>query len=414
VAVDKSQAKVVHGFVASYFDFLPPLRTMVVRRTSDTVELQNDVDIVTSSNSFRSVRGRTVLVSIFDEVAYWKSEDSATPDIEVYNAVVPGLATLPNSMLCGISSPYAKRGLLHSKHKAHFGVNDDDVLVIQAPTAVLNPTIDQSIIDKALEADPAAARAEWLGEFRDDITNFIDPEIVEMCMSRGVRELPPMRGYHYVAFCDPSGGSSDSMTLCVAHREGDNVVLDAIRERGAPFSPDDCVIEFSALLKSYNIGVVQGDRYAGMWPSERFAAHGVRYEACEKPKSDLYRDMLPALNAKRVALLDHPRLVSQLCSLERRVVRGGRDSIDHPVGARDDIANSVAGAVALALHHQGVVVTRELLQRVAAMPVRRKHTAWDFRRRAALANMVIPREQQCYPRSVLPAEKFQQQEGEST
>jgi hypothetical protein len=36
------------------------------------------------------------------------------------------------------------------------------------------------------------------------------------------------------------------------------------------------------------------------------------------------------------------------------------------------------------------------------------------RRRAALANMVIPREQQCYPRSVLPAEKFQQQEGEST
>jgi hypothetical protein len=58
------------------------------------------------------------------------------------------------------------------------------------------------------------------------------------------------------------------------------------------------------------------------------------------------------------------------------------------------------GAVALALGHQGVVVTSELLQRVAAMPVTRKHTAWGFRRRAALANMVIPREQQCYPSSV--------------
>jgi len=52
-------------------------------------------------------------------------------------------------------------------------------------------------------------------------------------------------------------------------------------------------------------------------------------------------------------------------------------------------------------------VTRELLQRVAAMPPTRKYTAWGFRRRAALANMVIPHEQQCYPRSVLPAEKFE-------
>ena len=61
----------------------------------------------------------------------------------------------------------------------------------------------------------------------------------------------------------------------------------------------------------------------------------------------------------------------------------------------------------------GVVVTPELLQRVAAMPVTRKHTAWGFRRRAALASFLIQREQQTYPRSVLPREKFQQGEGES-
>ena len=76
--------------------------------------------------------------------------------------------------------------------------------------------------------------------------------------------------------------------------------------------------------------------------------------------------------------------------------------------ARDDLANAVAGAAALALGHQGVVVTRELLQRVAAMPATRKHTAWGFRRRAALANYAVPREQQCYPRSAQPASKFEQ------
>ena len=145
-----------------------------------------------------------------------------------------------------------------------------------------------------------------------------------------------------------------------------------------------------------------------MAPGERFAAHGVRYEPCEKPKSDLYLNLLPTLNAKRVELLDIPRLVSQLCSLERRAARGGRDSIDHAPGGHDDLANAVAGAAALALGHQGIVVTSELLQRVAAMPATRRHTAWSFRRRAALANMVIPREQQCYPRSALPASKFEQ------
>jgi hypothetical protein len=53
------------------------------------------------------------------------------------------------------------------------------------------------------------------------------------------------------------------------------------------------------------------------------------------------------------------------------------------------------------------VVTSELLRRVAAMPATRKYTAWGFRRRAALASFLIPREKQCYPRSVLPPEKFE-------
>jgi hypothetical protein len=98
---------------------------------------------------------------------------------------------------------------------------------------------------------------------------------------------------------------------------------------------------------------------------------------------------LPLLDSNRIELLDHPRLVAQLCGLERRTARGGRDSIDHASSGHDDLANAVAGAAALALGHQGVVVTSELLQRVAAMPATRRHTARGFRRRAALASFLI-------------------------
>src|SRR5208337_4328002 len=111
---------------------------------------------------------------------------------------------------------------------------------------------------------------------------------------------------------------------------------------------DQCVNEFAGLLQSYGIHKVTGDRYAGEWPREAFRKCGITYEPSEKTKSQIYVELLPLLNAGRVELLDHPRLIAQLCSLERRTARGGRDSIDHAPHAHDDVANAVAGALVLA------------------------------------------------------------------
>jgi hypothetical protein len=61
------------------------------------------------------------------------------------------------------------------------------------------------------------------------------------------------------------------------------------------------VEEFAALLKSCGLSAVQGDRYGGEWPRERFREHGVEYVAAAQPKSDIYRDLLPLLNSGRAA-----------------------------------------------------------------------------------------------------------------
>ena len=58
--------------------------------------------------------------------------------------------------------------------------------------------------------------------------------------------------------------------------------------------------------------------------------------------------MLPRINAKTIRLLDHPRTINQICMLERRTMRGGRDSIDHPPNTNDDCANAIAGLCGLA------------------------------------------------------------------
>jgi len=372
VAVDREQAKIVLGYTQSYFDHIPPLREMVTRRTATGFELINDVEVSVVTNSFRSLRGRTVLCSIFDEVAFWQSDASARPDIETYNAVLPGMATLPGSMLIAISSPYRRSGLLWTKYRKHYSRDDDDVLVIKAPSTALNPTLDQTIIDQALADDPSAARADWLAEFRTDIESFVNPEAIDAVIVSGRYELQPVSGVSYTAFVDPSGGSSDSMTLAVAHRDSaSRAILDAIRECKPPFSPENVVNEFAGLLKTYGVRKVTGDHWGGEFVREPFRSHGIQYELAEKPKSDIYRDLLPILNSGKAELLDHPRLVAQLCGLERRTARSGRDSIDHAPGAHDDIANSVAGALLMASGEHCVIVTPELLARAAAMPRRR-------------------------------------------
>jgi hypothetical protein len=56
--------------------------------------------------------------------------------------------------------------------------------------------------------------------------------------------------------------------------------------------------------------------------------------------------MLPLLNA-RLDLLDDRKLVAQLCGLERRTTRAGKDSIDHAPGGHDDLVNVVAGVASV-------------------------------------------------------------------
>jgi len=345
IAADRKQSRVILRYIAALLKGVPMLAQLITRETAEGFDLANSVSIEVATCSFRSVRGYTLVAALLDEVAFWRTEDSTEPDYEVLNALRPGMSTIPNSMLLCASSPYARRGVLYEAHRAHFGRDNDPVLVWQAATRRMNPSVPQSFIDAEIERDAASARAEYLAQFRTDVEAFLTREAVEACISKNVYERGRIEKVRYSAFCDPSGGSADSMTLAIASQQNGIATLDALRERKPPFSPEQVVGEFAKLLKSYGINRVLGDRYAGEWVKEPFRAHGITYESAAKPKSDLYRDFLPLVNSRKVDLLDHPKLLQQLVGLERRVARSGKDSIDHGPGAHDDIANAVAGAL---------------------------------------------------------------------
>jgi hypothetical protein len=348
LACDREQSKIVLGYVRAFFERIPMLRAMVVSVTATGLALNNSVDIVIATNSFRSVRGRTIVAAVFDEAAYWRDENSTSPDTETYRAITPGMVTVPNSLLVGISSPYRKAGLLYNKWKQHFGKPDPRVLYVQGPSRVFNPTIPQEEIDAAVAADPESAAAEWLGQFRGDISDFISRDAIEACVVRGLTVRPPLPNVSYYGFVDPSGGSNDAFTMAVCHREGQRIVLDAIGERRAPFAPDSVTDEFAAVFKQYRVSTIRGDNYAAEWPKERFRTRGIQYDVCDMHRSELYLAILPLINSGRVDLLDNQRMISQFVGLERRTARSGRDSVDHAPNSHDDISNSVAGAVVMA------------------------------------------------------------------
>jgi hypothetical protein len=352
LAQDQRVATKILDFCEEDFNASPVLKQLVVSRSSDTFELRNHINIEVRPASFKKVRGPTYVGCICDELAFWFTEEFyANPDIEVIAAVTPGLLTTRGPVIMA-SSPYARRGVLWDTYKQHFGPQGSPaILVAKGTTRDFNPTIEQSEIDRLLAKDPARNRAEYLAEFRTDIEAFVSLDVVNACVERGVFERAPQprHGIEYMAFADPSGGSVDSFTLAVGHYDHpkQTVVVDCLREVTAPFSTEKGVEDLTATLRDYNVHVIVGDKYAGSWPSEAFIRFNITYEPSAAPKSDLYRDLIPYLNSQRIQLLDHPKLIGQLTSLERRVARGGKDSIDHPPGAHDDLANAVAGLCAM-------------------------------------------------------------------
>lgn len=352
IAVSKNQAAIIKNYALAILESHPALARMVKSSDQWRIELTNGLEIFVATNSFRSIRGPTVVCAIFEEVAFWHDDNSANPDTELFRAVKPSMLTVPNGLILGISSPYARRGLLWERYKAHFGKEGSNVLVWQASTQIMHPAVDADEITQAYKEDPEAARAEYGGEFRSDIETFLSIESIEAVTERGIPQRAYDERHRYFGFVDPSGGVRDAMVVAIAHHEAGRIILDLVQERKPPFSPESVVADFAAILRAYRISIVRGDAYGGIWPISAFEKNGITYRKAEKSKNDLYRELLAPISSGKVSLIDNEKLKAQLVALERRLGRGGRDIIDHAPNAHDDAANAVAGVIDLVLTEQ--------------------------------------------------------------
>jgi hypothetical protein len=384
LATDREQAAIAFEYCRANLEETPLLAPLVQRVKGDKIMLRNGAQIIVQTNNVRSPRGKTICCAIYDEAAHWLGEDYSNPDREVNNAISPGLMRFPGSLKIIISSVHRRAGLLHDCYAKHFGKADDDVLVVLGTALQFNPTLDAAEIARRVALDPEAAGAEYLSQWRDDLTNFLDRMLVESAIDRGIVARPPQQGVTYVGFTDPSGGRGDAFTAAVGHRDGAVLCVDALYERRAPFDSDQTIDEVAALLKSYGVNTVRGDDYGADLTVAAFKRRGISYKNLKLGdtegkqgklnRSEIYLNSVGLFTSARVRLLDNPRLVHQLISLERRASRSsGHDTVDHPAQGHDDLANACCGClVALAGKSAPLIIPAAQLHKFAAMPPRNR------------------------------------------
>lgn len=355
LAADREQSAVAFRFALGLLESSPVLAAEIVAVTQQRITLKNGVEIQVATSDYRAVRGRSLIAVVADELAFWPTTPtSVSPDSETLIAVRPGLARFRGSMLVAISSAYAQRGELYEYFRRCYGVDDPRVLVVRGTTRDFNETFPQDVIDHALAADPAAAAAEYLSEFRTDLASFIDAQLVDGATRREPRELPrraasptgtPIR---YVAGLDASGGRGDATAAAVAHRDGTRIIVDAARRWPAPHDPAQVAAGVAEFLRGYGLAVAGADQYGAELARTVYRAAGVALTDAPDSRSDTYLRLLPLLTTGRVELPPDPVLRHELLGLERRTRSGGRDLVDSRPGAHEDLANAVALAAVAA------------------------------------------------------------------
>jgi hypothetical protein len=356
------QSRIIHSYLRAVFD-VPILARELKEERRETFVLKNGIEVSVITGDPRACRGFSVVAAIVDEIAmFGMSEDSAVKsDTELVRALRPSLAST-NGRLIAVGTPYAARGHAYSTYRRCYANDDADVLVWNAASLFMNPTLPAVVVKRDIDADPVAANVEYCtspGLFREDVDEFVSRAVVEALVVRGRMELPPRSGIPYAAFCDVSGGRHDDAALAIGHKEdSQKIVLDCLERFRAPHNPETVVAEMAATLSRYGLTRAVGDAYAAEWTKTAFERHGIRYERCTtsqwktginaktkiaKPKATLYAELLPRLHSGELELLDDELLITQLCSLQRRTRSGARDSIDHPPGGHDDLSNALAG-----------------------------------------------------------------------
>lgn len=347
--------------------------------TARRIDLFNNMVVMTTPPTIKSVRGYDAPVTVMDEVGVWYQEaDSANPDSAVYSQVKSRQAQFAHPKIVGISSPWNKAGLLWARSQA--GTDGRNLqcdscrelgstklncracasirrphrnrVVLHATTASLgNPLITRKWLQSTRDQDVKAFERECLARFLDSLSGFLDSTLLQKAVEHGTIERSPQPRFLYVAAMDPAF-RRDAFAFSVGHVDDTGVFhIDLSRRWIKPqetmigWNPTEILREIAALCAKYRVSQVVTDQYHFESLEQLALQMGLTIKKLTftaGSKAEIYGNLRNLLNTGKLRLLDDPETYSELASLERRLSQAGGVQISAPPNMHDDMATVVA------------------------------------------------------------------------
>ena len=343
-----AQARIAFRSIRNYLRSSRILSKRIVRTTKDEIILDNGIVIGCYASTYDGVRGRIIVAAICDEMAFWPhDETAANPEDEVIAALRPGMITVKNAKLVKISTPFAKQGLLWAEFQRRAEL---DFPVWQLPSHEMNPKISLSDLEREQRrGEEKYHLREYLAEFVDSVSGWITPEILDPCIARGRRELPPVRDGFYLAALDPASRHND-FALTILHRLSDGKIIEdrVARWTGTKTAPlvfRAVLAEIKSILDDYGINSAVGDQFCSDVISQDLLELGILYEICTfgpQTRAMIFTNLKHLLVQGKIELLEDPEQLRQLRNLREERTDRGQIDVRASGGMKDDLAVAVA------------------------------------------------------------------------
>lgn len=366
VSPDLKTSQQALNFIIGAFDASARLARCEVGRNASSLQLRRadghtvSLETLAASRGGSSTRGRSLVGVVFDESAFFRSEEAAISDLELFKAVMPRLVLGGQALV--VSSPWLPEGLLHSMFTSSYG-NPTTTLAIHAPTALLRSDSQELLEEIEAQAliDPEATAREFHAEFlAGGSSRFFDANAIDAAIDEALVVPRSTAGGRVCCAVDP-GFTRDSATFAAVEVDESGIVtilcLDELRpQKGSPLAPSVVLERWASLAKGYGVRSMVCDVHYRELVREEMGRHQIALEAApegQRGKAAMYEATRLALNEGRLHLPNHRRLLGQLREVISKPTPGGGMSISSPRknGGHGDLVSALVAAV-----HQAVSV----------------------------------------------------------
>lgn len=217
VANDKEQASIVFGNMQGHIEKVDYFKSAFANSTQQFLRFRTEEDkrifgnssnkasitVTFKSSVAKGLRGRAVICAIMDEIAFFVDDGMTSAD-KVYSAINPSLAQFSpkdpknkhksigntEGRMILISSPSSKDGFFYKQYVKAMSAErgSEGMLVIQAPTWEVNPTLSPEYYEREYFKDPRVFTTEHGAEFSDRTRGWIeDARDLESCINADLK-----------------------------------------------------------------------------------------------------------------------------------------------------------------------------------------------------------------------------------